>query len=98
MVVVAAGGEEGRTGAEALRQLEAEHVAIESEGAREVGDFEVHVADAGAWIDGSWRRLAHRSSLSWRGVAVAVPRISAGRRARPSFGLGAGCSWRLASR
>lgn len=52
VVVVAAGGEKGGGIAEAEGHGEAEHIAIEAEGALEIGDLEVHVADACFWVDG----------------------------------------------
>jgi hypothetical protein len=55
VVVVAAGRDEGYLLAEALLQLESEHAAVEGEGAIEVGDLEVDVADVDAGID----RLSH---------------------------------------
>ena len=51
MVVVPASGEERRLVAELLLELEAEHVAVEGDRALEVGNLEVHVADADARID-----------------------------------------------
>ena len=45
-MVVAARGEEGRC-AEVQYQVEAHHIAVEPNGAFEVGHFEVHVADVG---------------------------------------------------
>src|SRR4051794_30053794 len=53
VVVVAAGRDEGGLGAIALHQREAEHAAIEIEGALDVGDLEVDVADPGAGRDGA---------------------------------------------
>lgn len=46
MMVVASGQERGGP-ADLLSDLETEHIAVESEGAIEVGDLEVDVADAG---------------------------------------------------
>ena len=46
VVVVAPSRQKGRVGAEARHQLEAEHVAVETERAVEVADFEVDVANA----------------------------------------------------
>jgi hypothetical protein len=51
MVVIAAGGEEHRLVAIALRHLEAEHVAIEGERPVEIGDLQVDMADARARMD-----------------------------------------------
>ena len=51
-MVVTAGGEEGGGVADALRDLEAEDVAIEGECAIQVGDLEVDVAYSGLWMDG----------------------------------------------
>jgi hypothetical protein len=53
VVVVAAGGDEGGGAAVALGKLEAEDAAVEGEGALEVGDFEVDMADAYAGMDGA---------------------------------------------
>ena len=47
-MVVAAGGEECSGVAHALHDLQAECAGVESDGAFEVGDFEVDVADAHA--------------------------------------------------
>ncbi len=47
--------------ADALRQLEAEHAAIESERPVDIGDFEMHVTDADSGID---RRIAHQLALA----------------------------------
>ena len=52
VVVIAAGGQECRLAAAPLHQLEAQHVAIERQRAIEVGDLQVHVADAHAVGDG----------------------------------------------
>jgi hypothetical protein len=62
MVVVAAGRDEGRLAAEALLELEAEHVAPEAERAVEIGDLQVDVADPHARID----RCRHAASSSSR--------------------------------
>ena len=48
MVVIAAGGNERRAVAHALHHLEAEHAAIEAEGAVEIGDLEMDMSDPGA--------------------------------------------------
>jgi hypothetical protein len=55
-MVVATGRDEGGFFAEALLQLEAEHIAVEGQRAVEVGDLEVDVTDVDAGID----RLSHR--------------------------------------
>ena len=55
MVVVAAGRDEGRLAAVALHQFEAEHAAIEGEGAVEIGHLQVDVADGDAGPDRSHR-------------------------------------------
>src|SRR5678815_4756514 len=47
-MVVAPGRNEGRGGPVALRQLKPKHVAIEPEGAVEVGDLEMDMTDAHA--------------------------------------------------
>jgi hypothetical protein len=46
VVMVTPGREKHRLGAEALRDLEAEHVAVEGKGTFQIGDLEVHVSDA----------------------------------------------------
>jgi hypothetical protein len=46
---------EGGLAAEALLNLETENAAVKSEGAVEIGDFKMHVADADAGIDGPRR-------------------------------------------
>jgi hypothetical protein len=51
-VVIAAGGEEGGGVTDALRDIEAEDVAIEGECTVEVGDLEMDVAYSGLWVDG----------------------------------------------
>ena len=52
MVVVTARREKGGSVADALRDLEAENIAIEDQGAVDVGDLEVDVADACLWMNG----------------------------------------------
>lgn len=52
VVVIAACGDEGRAGAVALGDVESEDAAVEGEGSFEIGDFQVHVADADLWVDG----------------------------------------------
>jgi hypothetical protein len=47
MMVVAARREEGRLRAVALHEVEAHHVAVEADGAVDVRDLEVDMADAG---------------------------------------------------
>jgi len=56
VVVIAAGAEKCRGRPEAGRQLEPQHAVVERQRAVEIGDLEVHVPDADAWVD--W--LAHR--------------------------------------
>ena len=63
-MVVAAGGDEGGVGAVALHQLEAEHAAVEVEGAVDVGDLEVDVADVDAGVDRLARVAQPPSSAS----------------------------------
>ena len=53
VVVIAARRNERRLVAVALHDLEAEHAAIKSQRAVEVGDFQMDVSDAGASDDGS---------------------------------------------
>ena len=60
MMVVAARREECRLRSVTLGDLEAQHIAIEAERAIEVGDFEMHVADGYARIDGV---CAHAGSI-----------------------------------
>src|SRR3984957_6698377 len=50
VMVVAAGGEECGGVAHALHDLQTEHAGIELDGALEVADLEVDVADADAWV------------------------------------------------
>ena len=52
-MVVSAGGDERGLRAVALHELETENAAVEAEGAVEVGDLEMNMADAGAGGDGS---------------------------------------------
>ena len=49
-MVVAAGREERRLVADPLLELEAEHVAVESESPVDVGDLQVDVTDVGAGV------------------------------------------------
>ena len=51
MVVVAAGRDEGGLVAEPAGELEAEHALVERQGAVEVGDLEVDVADVRARVE-----------------------------------------------
>jgi hypothetical protein len=59
MVMIAAGGDKRGLAAEPLHQFEAKHAAIEVECAIDVGDLQMHAADAHAridrWIRGRWR-------------------------------------------
>ena len=56
VVVVAAGGQEHRAVAHALLFLQPDRVAPEAEGAVEVGDLQVDMADPRAGVDGGrWR-------------------------------------------
>ncbi len=66
MVMVAAGRDERGFRAVALHEVEAEHTAIEAECAIEVRDFEVHVADSSAGVDGARGFLSHQGSLRRR--------------------------------
>ncbi len=68
VVVVVAGGEEGGGITEALGFGEAEDVAVEVEGAFEVCDFEVDVADAGFGVEGGnwWRSVGHEGIIGVR--------------------------------
>src|SRR5580704_11246787 len=50
VMVIAAGGEERGGVAHALHNLQAEHAGVELDGALEVADLEVDVADADAWV------------------------------------------------
>jgi hypothetical protein len=62
MMMVVARRDEGRLLAVFLLQLEAEHTAVKIEGALQVGDLEVDVADAdcgGDWLKGR----GHRTKL-----------------------------------
>ena len=51
MVMVAACGDECRTGSEALSQLKPQHIAIEAERTFEVCDFQVDVTDGDPRVD-----------------------------------------------
>ncbi len=64
-MVIAARRNESGLRAEALRQLKAENPAVEVEGALEVGDFKVNVANANARIK---RKVSHGKSerRQWR--------------------------------
>jgi hypothetical protein len=53
--MVAAGGEKGRRVAETLGEFEAQDARVEVEGALEVCDLEVDVADSGFGMDGRCR-------------------------------------------
>src|SRR5215211_6419528 len=70
VVVVAAGGDEGGVRAPALHQLEAEDAAVELEGAVDVGDLEVDVADVDAGIDRLGHRSPSRASLTRRSASA----------------------------
>jgi len=50
-MMIAAGRDERRLGAESLHQFETEHVAIELQRAVDIGDSQMNMADAGAGID-----------------------------------------------
>ncbi len=52
MVVIIAGGQKHRLRAVALGHREAQHVAVEPQGAVEIGDLQVHMPDPGAGGDG----------------------------------------------
>ena len=82
VMVVAAGGDEGRFIAQPLLQLEAEHAAVEVERAVDVRHFEVDVADVDAGVDrrgGAGRdrlldtRVDRRAVLRAGGSATAPP-------------------------
>src|SRR5664280_3628336 len=51
MVVITAGGDEGRLRPEALHEFETEHAAVEIERALQVGDLQVNVSNAERGID-----------------------------------------------
>src|SRR5207249_11754803 len=51
VMVVATGREERGVGSVALRELEAQHAAVEGEGPLEVRDLQVNMTDAGSGID-----------------------------------------------
>jgi hypothetical protein len=51
MMMIATGRNEGRLVPQALHQFETEHAAVKDERAVEVGDFQMHVAEADARID-----------------------------------------------
>jgi hypothetical protein len=52
VVMVAASGNEGRTSAVALRQLEPQHAAVKLKSALQIGHLEMDVADADFRVDG----------------------------------------------
>ena len=52
-MVISAGGKKRRTGAESLRELQAQHIAIKTQCTFKVGDLQVDVADADVWVDRS---------------------------------------------
>ncbi len=56
MMVVAAGGDEGRAGP-AGGQLETQHAAVEIERALQIGDLQVDMADAHALVDGGQAQM-----------------------------------------
>jgi hypothetical protein len=73
VVVVAAGREECRLTAEPLLQLEPEHIAVERERSVQVGNLEMHVADADLRID--WRAglaapVCHRRQATSSGPPI----------------------------
>jgi len=51
VVVLTAGGEECRLVAHALHEVEAEHVPVEADGAVDVRDLQMDMADVDAGID-----------------------------------------------
>ncbi len=51
VMVIATSGDEGRLAAVTLSELKAEDAAVEIQGAIQVGDFQVDVADADAGMD-----------------------------------------------
>jgi hypothetical protein len=55
--MIAASRDEGRLSAEPLLQLEPQHTAIEGKRPIEVGHFQMHMADADARINWTWRQL-----------------------------------------
>ena len=69
MVVIVARGQEAELVGDPPRDPEAEDVAVEADGAVEVGDVQVHVADRGAGIDrrGHGRSVAARRLGDLRG-------------------------------
>ena len=54
VVVIAAGRNERRAGAQSLHDLEAEHAAIKSQRAIEIGHLEMNMPDAGSRDDRRW--------------------------------------------
>ena len=90
MVVVAAGGNERGLRAVPLGELETEDVAVERERPREVGDLEMHVADARSRVD-----AVHGARV---GLAVRKTNAGAGREismldSRFSIGVRRGGKW-----
>lgn len=80
VVVIAARGDKGSVGSEALHELESEDATVEAEGALEIGDLEVHVPDANVGIDVGhvWIVLgaAPRSGARRGRVPLNMPRLS----------------------
>src|SRR6476659_9803420 len=85
MMVVVAGGQEGRTGEAARRPVdddaEAEHVAVERDRALEIGDAQVHVPDAGLGVDRCV--LGHGGLLECVGCSSRLHPARGGRRFAP---------------
>ena len=53
MMMVSAGGNESRLGSMALHKLKTENARVEGEGAVEIGDLQMDVADAGGGMNGN---------------------------------------------
>ena len=57
-MMVTTGGDEGRAGAVALRELKAEHAAVKGERALQIGHLQVNAADADAGMHGRAHDIA----------------------------------------
>lgn len=58
VMMITTSGDEGRAGAVALRELKAEHAAVEGERALQIGHLQMNVADANAGMDGRTHDIA----------------------------------------
>jgi hypothetical protein len=58
VMMVSTRGDEGRAGAVALRELEAEHAAVKGQRALQIGHLQMNVADADSGMDRSAHDMA----------------------------------------